>query len=251
MKRKILALILSMALPLPAAAQTHVIAQLGTAPLIGQVASTGQLQHDMRAQRELFETAASQLGLTPMEFLSLEGRIDRGAVTYVTIPRHLDAMSWRTGDRVHVLHDVVIPANTMGWEVDLAESQSVLALFIPNKCGNLSLLRKPVVHVARAVKVLPATIAVATPAPAPASTPLPPPAPVVVAAAPPMQVPLSNYAASTGPVPSHHFRAWPLLLLPIVAMFVAHGHSGPSAFAPPVTSAGSGPPAAGCPTPKP
>ena len=169
MKRKLLALLLCAALPLPAAAQTHVIAQLGTAPLIGQVASTRALRTDMRVQRAIFETAAIQLGLTPAEFLAIRSRIGSGEMTYVTIPRRLDAMSWRSGDRVHVLHDVLIPAKTMGWEIDLPEGENVLAVFIPNKCGNLSLLRKPAVHVARAVKVLPASISYAAPASAPAA----------------------------------------------------------------------------------
>ena len=246
--RRISALVLSIALPLPAAAQTHVIAQLGTAPLIGQVASTGQLQRDMRQQRQLFETAGLQLGLTPAEFLALQSRIERGQVAYVTIPRRLDAMSWRSGDRVHVLHDVVIPAKTMGWEIDLPENGEILALFIPNKCGNLSLLRKPVARLARAPKVLPASISLATPTPAPQITAPPSPAPVV-AAAQPMQVPLSAYAASTGTPATHHFRAWPLLLLPIIALF-AHGHSGTPAIGSPPITAGA-PPPAGCPTPKP
>lgn len=238
-KRSIVGLILSIALPLPAAAQTHVIAQLGTAPLIGQVASTGQLQHDLRAQRKIFERAATQLGLTPAEFVALERRIDRGQMTYVIVPRRLDAMSWRSGDRVHVVHDVVIPAGSMGWEVDLAESGNVLAVFIPNKCGNLSLLRKPVVRVARAVKAAHAPIVYATPAPDPTPTPQPP-----------IHVPLSNYAASTGSAP-HRFRAWPLLLLPIIGMIVSHGHSGPPALTPPAITPVSSPPIAGCPTPKP
>lgn len=172
-------------------------------------------------------------------------------MTYVTIPRRLDAMSWRSGNRVHVLHDVLIPAKTMGWEVDLAEGGSVLAVFIPNKCGNLSLLRKPAVRVARAVKVLPASIAYAAPAPAPAATPVPTPAPTAIPTQAPMQVPLSNYAASTGPAAPHHFRAWPLMFLPIIAMFVSHGHAGPPAFAPAPVAPGSNPPPAGCPTPAP
>lgn len=249
--RKILALILGVALPLPAAAQTHVIAQLGTAPLIGQVASTPQLQNDMRSQQAVFEDAALQLGLTPTEFLAVRSRIERGQVTYVTIPRRLDAMSWRSGNRVHVLRDVVIPAKTMGWEVDLAEGGQTLAVFIPNKCGNLSLLRKPAPRLARAAKVLPADVsyAVPSPAPAPVTTPAPAPAPTA-APAQPMQVPLSNFAASTGTPAPHRFRAWPLLLLPIIAMFASHGHGGPSPIAPPIAT-GSVPPPAGCATPKP
>ena len=254
MMRKLLALLLCTALPLPALAQTHVIAELGTAPLIGQVASTQQLQNDVSKQRDIFEAAGLQLGLTPAEFTQFEGQIARRRLTYVVIPRRLDAMSWRSGGRVHVLHDVLIPANTMGWEVDLREHDRILALFIPNKCGNLSLLRKPAPLLAAAPMVkdfaiapAPSPVPTLAPTPAPAATPVPTPA---VA---PTPAPYTSLAMSTSNAPpSHHFRAWPLLLLPLIAMLVSHGHSAP--FAPPMAPAlpaAPTPPPAGCPTPAP
>ncbi|HET9096021.1 MAG TPA: hypothetical protein VFN37_05130 [Candidatus Baltobacteraceae bacterium] len=49
----------------------------------------------------------------------------------------------------------------------------------------------------------------------------------------------------------HHFRARPLLLLPIIAVFVSRGRAGPPAFAPAPIAPGSNPPPAGCPTPAP
>jgi hypothetical protein len=253
MLRRILALMLCAALPAPALAQTHTIAQLGTAPLIGQVASTPQLQRDVQQQQALFEEAGMQLGLTPAQFIAFEQRIENGQVAYVTIPRHLDAMSWRTGNRVHVLRDVVIPAHTMGWEIDLAEGNQILGLFIPNKCGNLSLLRRPAVHIARVMtpRVQPTPFVLAaqyTPPPTqpPTAAPAPAPTPLPYAAAS-----MSSQPAS----PARHVRAWPLLLLvPVIAMLVSHGHSSPGSFGPiPASpSLGPTPPPAGCtPTPPP
>jgi hypothetical protein len=247
MKRKISALLLCIALPLPAYAQTHVIAQLGTAPLIGRVASTRQLQTDVDKQRSLFFAAGRGLGLTTGEFALFAQRIARRELTYVVIPRHLDAMTWRSNGRVHVVRDVVIPPDTMGWEVDLREPSRILALFIPNACGNLSLLRKPAPLVAQnaphvaprasqpAVQpLMPASPAFAAP-PAPAATP----------------APLTEITVAASPQPAHHLRAWPLLLLPLIAFFASHGHGGgavtigsPGALTPT-------PAPAGCPTPTP
>ena len=253
MKRKLLALLVCAALPIPALAQPHVIAELGTAPLIGQVASTQQLQSDVRAQRAVFEAAGRDLGLTSAEFAQFEQRIERRDLTYVVIPRHLDAMSWRSGGRVHVLHDVIVPAGTHGWEVDLREGSQILALFIPNRCGNLSLLRRPAPRLARAPQVK-ALSQAPLPAPPPVAlstqAPLAPPTPVPAA---PTPAPYASLAMSTSPAPAppaHHFRAWPLLLIPIVALFASHhGGTGPVVSGP---LPASGPPAVvGCPTPKP
>ena len=128
--RTLSATILGLALlPMPVFAQPHSIAQLGTAPLVGEIASTAQLQTDVSRDRALFDTAGTRLGLTPAEFAQFAQRIASRQVTYVTIPRRLDAMSWSQSGRVYVLRDVVIPANTMGWEVDLRESHDVVALF--------------------------------------------------------------------------------------------------------------------------
>ena len=51
-------------------------------------------------------------------------------------------MSWQGGGKVYVLRDVIIPAGTHGWEVDIPSHGQILALYMPAKCGNLSLVRK-------------------------------------------------------------------------------------------------------------
>lgn len=246
--RTFAAILLSIALPLPAIAQPHVIAQLGTAPLIGQISSTSQLQGDVTQQRRAFESAGVKLGLTPREYAQFEARIAGRQLAYVTLPRHLDAMSWSSGGNVYVLHDVVIPAGTKGWEIDLREGRHVVALFIPARCGNLSVVRRTLPALAQAPAPHPAVVeAAATQPPAPEASA----APVVVAPAPPAATPApyQSVAASTGP--AHHLGWWPLLLIPVAALLF-HGGSTGGTIGPAIQTAPAPTPApiAGC-TPAP
>lgn len=256
--RTICALVLTLAVPLPALAQTHVIAELGTAPLIGQISSTGELQSDFSREQDLFRSAGSKLGLTSKEYAAFRDRLAAHQLAYVTIPRHLDAMSWSSGGQVYVLHDVEIPAGTNGWEIDLAEQNGEVALFIPARCGNLSIVRRSPVHLARrAVPHKPKAVAVKAasvqPAP-PAATPAPAaaagPAVYVAPQAAPAAAPFQSVASAT---PAHHFRLWPLLLVPLIGFLSSsHGHG---SFSPPVPGVagapapGPTPPPASCQTP--
>jgi hypothetical protein len=220
--RTIIALLLSVAIPLPAFAQPHTIAQLGTAPLVGEITSTPQLQADVARLHRVFASAGNKLGLTPDEYARFEARIASKELSYVTIPRHLDAMSWSSGGQVYVLHDVIIPAGTKGWEIDLTEGRSVLALFVPARCGNLSVVRRTLPAIAQAAPH-PARVAAAATAP-----PAPAPAPVVAIPQAPAATPApyESVATTTGPV--HHFRWWPLLIIPIAAAFFHGGGSSTS-----------------------
>jgi hypothetical protein len=228
------------ALPLQALAVPHALAELGTAPLVAPIHSTAELQADIAGKPRLYSLAAAKLGLTPSEYALFALRVRMGRVAYVTIPRHLDAMSGAPAGTVEVLNDVIIPANTRGWEVDLTEKHAILAIFVPAKCGNISLLRralpalahasphpKRVQVVAQKPKPQIPTIAVVPPpsAPAPIATtasPSPSPSPTLA--------PYASVAATTGPV--HHFRIWPLLIVPLIAGFVAHGGHGASPGSP-------------------
>lgn len=277
--RTFFAALLGVSMPLVSLAAPHTIAQLGTAPLVGEVTSTPQLQSDVARNQRIFSDAASKLGLTPRQYAQFASRIANRQVAYVTIPRHLDAMSWSSGGRVYVLRDVIIPAGTNGWEVDLVEHHQVIAVFVPARCANLSVLRKPLPALAQATvpavhapRVRVAAQETAPPAPAPATPAAAPVAPVsnnvAVASPPPTPGPLAAIATSTGP--SHRVGWWPLLLVPLIGFLGSHGgHSGGPTLpiiAPPGTSVsglpmpGPGgmrttaptPPPAGCgPTPHP
>jgi hypothetical protein len=249
--RALAALILALITPLPALAQTHVIAQLGTSPLVGQIASTPQLQTDVAREQRLFRSAGAKLGLTPWQYTQFESRIASRDLHYVTIPRRLDAMSWAAGGKVYVLRDVLIPAGTQGWEVDLEDHGQTIALFVPARCGNLSLVRRPVVHLARApLAVAPAkVIAAITPPPLPAPVAQIAQGPTVIL--PDTQQAAPPYANLTTPAAAvHRAKLWPLLLLPILAFLGgSHGGSIGTVLAPPTLQAPGQQP--GCPTPSP
>lgn len=241
--RTILALTLAIVTPLPAIAQPHVIAELGTSPLVGQIASTPQLQAEISGRREFFERAGIKLGLTPDEFAQFAALVAAKHVAYVTLPRRLDAMTWASGGHVYVLRDVVIPKNTKGWEADLTERGETIALFVPARCGNLSIVRRPLPALAR-VSPNPPVIANTAPTPAPLAMPA-----VFVPQQPaPTAAPFASVAVAAPPL-THHLRLWPLLFIPILA-FVA-GHHGGAAM-PPITSAPlREPPPAPAPSPPP
>ena len=133
----------------PAMAHTTEIAELGSAPLLGTSASTAEMRDRVARNEGVVSLAATKLGLTPGEYAQFRSAIQDSHVAWVTVPRHLDAMSWLGGNRVYVLHDVRIPAGTNGWEVDVRSGGQILALYMPAKCGNLSLVRKAVPMVAQ------------------------------------------------------------------------------------------------------
>lgn len=207
----------------PAGAHPTVISSLGEAPLIGELRSTNELTSEVFKQTPRLERAASELGLSHEQFddFKTDVAIDEN-IRWVTIPRHLDAMSWQSGGRVHVIKDVVIPPRTHGWAVYLANGVTV---YVPAKCGNLSVLRTPVKRVA--IAPLPAAAPAAAPlpvlAPQAAVESAPPPAP----AAPtefPTPTPL---AAVPPPAPVHHYflDALGALLLPLIAVSAGGGGS--------------------------
>lgn len=142
------ALIVSMGLP--AMAQPIEIATLGRAPLMGESTNSAELQSNVKHNEALLRRAGMSLGLTNEQYEQFRLAIEVGKPNWVTVPRHLDAMTWASGGQVHVLHDVIIPANQKGVEVDLVSGDRQIALFLPAKCGNLSVIRKPIPHVAQA-----------------------------------------------------------------------------------------------------
>ncbi len=224
---------------LPALAQPIEIATLGRAPLMGQSTNAAELQYNFKQNEALMRQAGMDIGLTGEQYEQFRLALEVGKPNWVTVPRHLDAMTWASGGRVHVLHDVIIPANQKGVEVDLHAGDKIIALFLPAKCGNLSVIRRTVPHVAT-IRNFPVPHVASVAAPQPcgpgmvgsaypdcqAVAAVQPPAPQVAAVTPPIAIPAAAAA--------HHG----LSLLPLAALlpFLVHSGSSPGT----ITTANSG-----------
>ncbi len=211
--RSAAAAVLVATMGLPAMAQPIEIATLGRAPLMGQSTSAAELQYNFRHNEGLMRQAGMDLGLTPEQYEQFRLALDVGKPNWVTVPRHLDAMTWATGGKVHVLRDVIIPANQKGVEVDLHSGDKIISLFLPARCGNLSVIRRTVPHIA-AIRNFPVPHVAAVTMPRPpqqdtVAIAAPPPAPIVEAANPP-------------PIPVHHG----INLLPLAAVLPFLIHNG-------------------------
>ncbi|MBV8726830.1 MAG: hypothetical protein JO233_03515 [Candidatus Eremiobacteraeota bacterium] len=169
--------------------------------------------------------AGAEMGLTPREFAEFLRTFKHTKPAWVTLPRHLDAMSaiHRSGT-VYIVRDVVIPAGTSGWEVDLHEPHQLVRLFMPASCGNLSVIRTPVImHLAK-------------------RPPLPPRHIETAAASPPPPTPAPVAEASPFPPPPHHLGGLLPLLGGIILLLI--GSPGPGPGPGPIPNP---PPPAACP----
>jgi hypothetical protein len=191
----------------PALAKPTVIAELGSAPLLGTSTSTAQMRSRVAENREFVSAAVHKLGLTSGQYAQFSEAIASSHVAWVTVPRHLDAMTWRSGSHVYVLHDVIIPARTNGWEVDLRSAGERIAIFMPAACGNVSVVRTalPAVAYHRAPPV------VVPPAPVVATAVVPPPVVPDDTPAAPVVVAQSEFP----PAPAVHHTS-PLFLAPLL-----------------------------------
>lgn len=217
------------------AGATTVIATLGEAPLVGPLPSTHALVMAVFRNPDRFHKAARLLGLSSDQYEELTEDIsDRENVRWVTIPRHLDAMSWASSGRVHVIKDVLIPPKTAGWAIHLSGG---IVAYVPARCGNLSVLHeaqprrvaaapKPVIAPLAATAPAPDETVAAADAPAPPEAPPPPPEappPAAVAVAPLAAVPIAAPAAHS------LWAAIGAALLPLIGL--GGGSSGGSAAA--------------------
>ncbi len=228
----------------PAQAAPTVIARLGAAPLLGSSASTAQLRARVDAAGSRVALAAAELGLSDSEYRAFRTALFSHRLPWGILPRHLDAMAFYRADGVHVLHDVLIPVKTFGWEVDIAEAGQTVRVIVPATCGNLSVLRAfhPAIASHPAQRVA-ASVEHAAPAtPTPSATQSPSPAPSASASPQSTETPApspspTTVASETPPPPTHHMR-WPWAI-PIVLLFFFHGgsHGGSS---PPPSGGGCG-----------
>ena len=225
--RPIAAAALVLSMTLPAMAQPIEIATLGRAPLMGQSTNAAELQYNFKKNEALMRRAGADLGLTSEQYEQFRLALEVGKPNWVTVPRHLDAMTWAADGQVHVLRDVIIPPNQKGVEVDLQSGDKIISLFLPAKCGNLSVIRRSVPHVA-AIRNFPVPHVAAVAAPQPCGPGMVgtyyPDCRQVAVVTPPEQAPLVAPVVPVPPPPIHHG----INLLPLAAVlpFLFHGGGG-------------------------
>jgi hypothetical protein len=218
----------------PAWAHTTVIAELGSFPLLGTSRSTAELRARVARNEGTLSAAATKAGLTPSQYAQFRAAIDTKQLAWVTVPRHLDVMTWQANGNVYALHDVEVPASTHGWEVDIPHGHQMIAVYMPAKCGNLSVVRRAIPVLAQHPKpkqvmalqtVEPPPVAVAPPVVVEA----PPPAPVDT---PPAAVAESEFPPA--PVVAKHGLNLLPLLFGLAAIAGASSSNGGSPNLPPV-----------------
>lgn len=96
---------------------------------------------------KIFAEAARKVGLTGSEYVEFQQALLDGKALYIRVPTRLDAMSGVHRGRPYAIKSVTIPEKTLGWKVALNNGTVV---YVPQVCGNLSIVRGPAV--ARAKK---------------------------------------------------------------------------------------------------
>lgn len=198
-------------LGVPALAAPTVIADLGSAPLLGQTASISELQINIARNEDRVAKAAALAGMTPSEYRAFLDAVQTVRPAWVRVPRHLAAMTWFDGSDVRVIKDVIIPAATYGLEYDESTANSRLRIFVPVACGNLSILRERIV---RAAVIPPRTTVASIPVAAIPRAQATPPAPVSQSQATPATTAVPSPVPSpttiyVGSQPKHGL--WPFL----------------------------------------
>ncbi|MBC5824788.1 MAG: hypothetical protein GIW99_07615 [Candidatus Eremiobacteraeota bacterium] len=231
----------------PVLAATTTIAELGSAPLLGSSASTTDLKVNIARNEPRLAAAAGALGMTAAEYRNFRTQIQVSKPAWVVVPRHLDGMTWYGVGGVHAIHDVMIPAGTRGWEVDIQEPGDTLAVFMPAACGNLSILRRATPHVA-VVKKPAAVIASRPPWGVLPSHEAAAPVPVAAAAVSPSPAPIA-YGAAPIPfaAPAHGITRF----LPLLGLLLLPHGGGSGGSTGPGHHGGGGGGNCGCPPPPP
>jgi hypothetical protein len=100
--------------------------------------SAEEVWNATREHPKLFSDAADRIGLTPAEYREFRQQLLDGKAVYVQLPRRLDAMSGARHGSVYAVKNAVMNKTIMGWRVPLSDGNVV---YVPQICGNISLLR--------------------------------------------------------------------------------------------------------------
>lgn len=104
--------------------------------------SADEVWNATHVHAKLYSDAAKRIGLSPKEYEEFRGALLDGKAVYVKLPRRVDAMSGSRRGHVYAVRNAVMTSTVMGWRVSLADGAIV---YVPQLCGNLSLLRPAVV----------------------------------------------------------------------------------------------------------
>jgi hypothetical protein len=208
----------------PAAASERLVTDFSDGSLLGQIESTRALQQAFDDHETQLADAGAQIGLTPDQFRAVRVAVAAGRARYVELPQHIDAMTGEHDGHIFVVRNIRIPPRVFGWEVDLDEPGDVVKVYVPNRCGNISVVRErsqvlaaaPVYH----VDSPPAGLAYGPFAPGPSALPVPESSPDV-AYAPSLSTPAEAVQAAT-----HHFAFLPFLLGGLLVGFLSSGGHG-------------------------
>ncbi|GAC1306456.1 MAG: hypothetical protein NVS2B3_05990 [Vulcanimicrobiaceae bacterium] len=113
--------------------------------------STQEVWNQTQAHAKLFSDAASRIGLTPEEYSEFRAALLDGKALYVRLPKRFDAMSGNRRGSVYAVKNAVLKQNVRGWRIDLADGNTV---YVPQLCGNISLLKRHHVDVAALPKAI-------------------------------------------------------------------------------------------------
>lgn len=197
--------------------EAKTIRVLGQYPVLPGLHSTADLQSAIHTHPAMYAQATSLLGLSKAQSSVLVSRIDAGDVKWVVIPRHLERMTWSVNGRAGVVDNVIIPPKSYGWEIDVRGPNNIAEVYIPQACGNFSILHR---KLPQQISFVP----VPTPRPVPAT-------PTPVATATP--IPVTPPPASTIVTPHKQPFAIPLILFGLLAGLLGGGGSSTGGLPPP------------------
>jgi hypothetical protein len=187
--------------------------------------SAEEVWNAMRQNPKVFRAAAQRVGLTDAQYREFGNALLDGKAVYVKLPRRMDAMSGERNGSVYAVKNAVMTSSVMGWEATLADGTQV---YVPQVCGNISVLRQPRIAHAQVHHFVPSVATVPRPPDTPVA--LTPPEAAVPVAAPAVA------SEAVVPAASHGVGAWPLLIPAAIGGIwagVSHGS------APPPCSGGS------------
>lgn len=133
----------------PAFGQAQVVVNLHADRLLGQSNSAVALNARVAQLGSRFDEAVAKVGLTPDERQQLRDAISDRVMQFGAMPHRVDVMTALRHGRVYTVRNAVMPQHTMGWYLVMNEERVTRIVYIPQVCGNVSLITKRARRIAR------------------------------------------------------------------------------------------------------